>query len=135
MSVSLKTYTHSRKLLTNFEGDQEHFSVLTKRITLCSNLHLTEVFYDLSTFDPEGEKNFVVWQTQSTSIREALANHIALVKLVLKEEPINWNQDLIDDHKPKQLLDSLKLPIPKFNKSFRSDYSKAALAICQMYPR
>lgn len=135
MHPPLKTYVHSRKLLTHFNGGLEAFSVRTRRITLCSEVHITEVFYDLSTFDPDDEKDFVIWKIQSASMTEALSNHIALVKLVLKkEEPINWSDALIDKYKPKQLLDSLKLPILKL-KGFRSNYSKSALAICQMYPR
>jgi len=130
----LKTYIYSRKLLTHFNGDLEDFSVSTRRIKLCSQVHITEVFYDLSTFDSDAGKDYLVWEIQSASMTEALSNHIALVKLILKkEEPINWSNALIDKHKPKQLLDSLKLPMLRLN-GFRSNYSKSALAICQMYP-
>ncbi len=134
MSAPLETHIHSRKLLTYFNGSLEGFSVCTKRINLCSNTHMTEVLYDLSTFDPEDEKDYLVWQIQSASIKDALSNHIALVTLVLKEEPINWNKALIEQHKPKQLLDSLKLPTTKLG-GFRSNYSKAALDACQMNTR
>ena len=133
MSAPLKTYIYSRKLLTHFNGALEGFSVSTRRINLCSEVYITEVLYDLSTSDPDDEKDYLIWTIQSASITEALSNHIALVKLVPKEEPINWSRALIDDHKPKQLLGSLKLPISKL-KGFRSSYSKTALAVCQMYP-
>lgn len=132
MNQPLKTYIYSRKLLTNFNGDIEAFSIQTRRINLCSKLYIAEVFYDLSTFDPDAEKDYLVWKIQSASLTEALYNHIALVKLIIKkEEPINWSDALIDKHKPKQLLDSLKLPILK---GFRSNHSKSVLAMCQMYP-
>ena len=97
----LKTYIYSRKLLTHFNGDLEDFSVSTRRIKLCSQVHITEVFYDLSTFDSDAGKDYLVWEIQSASMTEALSNHIALVKLILKkEEPINWSNALIDKHKP-----------------------------------
>jgi hypothetical protein len=134
MNSRLITQLSFRGILTTFNGAQEGFRISTKKTRLWSTNFITVVEYDLASFDAECTKDYVVLSIESQSLSEALGNHIALSKLVLKEEPINWSQQLIEEHRPKYLIGSVAIKHSKIFSNFKSDYSKAILAINNMNP-
>jgi len=134
MNSKLITHLSWKRLLTKFNGAYEDFSVSTHKTQFWSSTFNTTVNYNLLNFDPESEGDYVVLSIQSNSLMEALANHIALSKLVSKEEPINWNEHLIEENKPKYLSKPKKTQPHQLFTSFKSDYSKAILAINSMNP-
>lgn len=134
MKSKLITHLSWVKLTTNFSDIYEDFSVSTVKSCFWSNTFTTKVMYNLLNFDPESSKDHILLSIQAKSLAEALANHIALSKLVLKEEPINWNQRLIEENKPRHLLKPIGIKNYRFFDNFKSNYSKAILAINSMNP-
>ena len=134
MKSKLITYVSWGKLTTKFSSAYEDFSISTIKLRFWSNTFTTAVEYNLSSFDSESPKDYVILSIQGKSITEALANHIALSKLVLKEEPINWDHQLIEENKPRHLLKPIEIKHSRFFSNFKSNYSKAILAINSMNP-
>jgi len=134
MKLKLITHLSWGKLTTNFNGIYEDFSISTIKPYFWSKVFTTTVSYNLLNFDPESPKDYIVLSIQGKSLAEALANHIALSKLVLKEEPINWSQQLIEENKPRHLLKPITIKHSIFFTNFKSNYSRAILAINSMNP-
>lgn len=133
MGFKLITYLKNKQIKTVFSGEFDGYTVSTAPISFWISGFRTKVKYDLSAIDPDDEI-YELWSLDSKTLTCALINHIALAKLVLNEEPIDWNEELIEINSPKSLVSSLQISYPKYFPSFKSTYSKAILALSNMNP-
>lgn len=133
MGSKLITYLKNRQIETVFCGEFEGYTVSTTPISFWALSFRTKVKYDLSAIDPYDEI-YELWTLDSKNLACALTNHVALTKLVLNEEPIDWNEKLVEVNSPKTLVSSLQISHPKYFPSFKSAYSKAILALSNMNP-
>lgn len=133
MSLKLITYLRNRHIKTIFSAELEGYIVTTTPINFWTLGFRTSVKYDLSSIDPDDDI-YELWSLDSKTLACALTNHVSLTKLVLNHEPIDWNEQLIEVNSPKTLVSSLQISYPKYLPNFKSAYSKAILALCNMNP-